>query len=98
MPGGIQVPLEQWLVWPVPNYINPHERSHSILICASVLGSFSILILFARLWVRIRLQQNAGLDDWLMLAAFVRKRPSRSVAWLIVIVSNGRHDRNSASG
>jgi hypothetical protein len=76
MPGGIQPPVEQWLKWPLPNYENPPERAHHVLICACVLGPISIAILFARLWVRIRLQRNAGLDDWLMLAAFVRTYPT----------------------
>jgi hypothetical protein len=56
----------------VPNYINPPTKSKYVLIAACVLGPISILLLLARLWVRIRLQRNAGLDDWLMLASLVR--------------------------
>lgn len=28
-------------------------------------------MLFARLWVRFRLQRNAGVDDWLIVASLV---------------------------
>ena len=28
-------------------------------------------MLFARLWVRFRLQRNAGADDWLIVASLV---------------------------
>ncbi|KAH3968205.1 hypothetical protein HBH98_070930 [Parastagonospora nodorum] len=69
MPGGIQPPIEELLSWPVPNYIDPPTKSKYILIVACVLGPISIILLLARLWVRIRLQRNAGLDDWLMLAS-----------------------------
>lgn len=71
MPGGIQPPLEQMLKWPVPNYIDPSTRSKYVLITACVLGPINTALLLARLWVRVRMQRNAGLDDWLMLASLV---------------------------
>jgi hypothetical protein len=76
MPGGIQVPIEQWLKWPVPNYENPHTREQSVLIFSCIIGPISIGLMLARLWVRVRMQRNAGVDDWLMLASFVRKLSS----------------------
>ncbi|KAF2677970.1 hypothetical protein K458DRAFT_377526 [Lentithecium fluviatile CBS 122367] len=69
MPGGIHPPLEVMLSWPTPNYANPVTRPKTILILACVLGPLTICLLLARLWVRIRMQSNAGLDDWLMVAA-----------------------------
>jgi hypothetical protein len=80
MPGGIQIPLVQWLIWPAPNYKNPDTKPSYVLITSCILGPISIAILFARLWVRVRLQRNAGLDDWLMLAALVSmsKHPAYS--------------------
>jgi hypothetical protein len=71
MPGGIQPPFEVILTWPIPNYVNPPTRSPYVLIVACILGPISTILLFARLWVRIRMQRNAGLDDWLMLASLV---------------------------
>jgi hypothetical protein len=71
MPGGIQPPLDVLLNWPIPNYVDPPTKPSYVLIVACVLGPISIALLFARLWVRVRLQRNAGLDDWLMLASLV---------------------------
>jgi hypothetical protein len=72
MPGGIQPPVEQWLAWPVPNYRNPETRPSYLLVFSCIIGPISIALLFTRLWVRVHLQRNAGLDDWLMLASLVR--------------------------
>jgi hypothetical protein len=79
MPGGIQPPVDQWLKWPLPNYNDPPTRPLYVLLCACILGPISFAFLFARLWVRIRLQRNAGLDDWLMLASFVRTFSSSKI-------------------
>jgi hypothetical protein len=40
-------------------------------VLAYVLTPITFFIVFARLWVRFRLQRNAGVDDWLMVAALV---------------------------
>jgi hypothetical protein len=71
MPGGIHPPLSVILSWPTPNYIDPITRPNITTVLACVFGPVTILLIFARLWVRIRLQQNAALDDWLMIAASV---------------------------
>ncbi|KAH7371592.1 hypothetical protein BKA66DRAFT_423792 [Pyrenochaeta sp. MPI-SDFR-AT-0127] len=71
MPGGINPPLVQWSKWPNPNYINPTTKPKHILFAACFFGPLSLLVLSARLWVRIRIQRNAGWDDWLMLASWV---------------------------
>ncbi|KAF2475582.1 uncharacterized protein BDR25DRAFT_279724, partial [Lindgomyces ingoldianus] len=69
MPGGIHPPLEVIASWPAGNYIDPPTRPKAVLIVACVFGPLSLGILIVRLWVRIRIQHNTGLDDWLMLAA-----------------------------
>lgn len=71
MPGGIHPPLEVIATWPKPNYESPQTQPKIILIFACILGPLTVTLLLARLWVRIRMQHNAGLDDWLMLAAIV---------------------------
>lgn len=71
MPGGIHPPLEVILSWPRPNYIDPIKRPKTVLVVACVFGPLTIALLLARLWVRIRIQRNAGVDDWLMVAAIV---------------------------
>jgi hypothetical protein len=46
-------------------------------VIAYVLSPITFFIVFARLWVRFRLQRNAGVDDWLMVAALVIPLSSR---------------------
>jgi hypothetical protein len=72
MPGGIQVPLDQFLKWPTPNYINPETRPDVILYVACIFGPITFVMLMTRLWVRIFHQRTAGWDDWLMVAGTVR--------------------------
>jgi hypothetical protein len=97
MPGGIQPPLEQWLKWPVPNYHDPPTRAPVILILSCVIGPISIALLCTRLWVRVHLQRNAGVDDWLMLASLVWNL-QLFTAWqlLTFTVPNNSLDRNLA--
>ena len=71
MPGGIKPPLEVILSWPKPNYTNPETRPKTVLITACIFGPFTLLLILIRLWIRLRVQRNAGWDDWLMLAALV---------------------------
>jgi hypothetical protein len=71
MPGGLHPPLEVISSWPKANYSNPITRSKAVLIVACVFGPVTIALVLARLWVRIRIQHNAGVDDWLMMAAIV---------------------------
>jgi hypothetical protein len=71
MPGGIHAPTEQWLKWPAPNYVDPPTKPKYVLAFACLLGPISTLLLFARLWIRARVQRRAGWDDWLILASWV---------------------------
>ena len=71
MPGGIHPPLEVMATWPTPNYRHAVTRPQTMPILACVLGPITICLLLARLWVRICMQKNAGMDDWLMVAALV---------------------------
>jgi hypothetical protein len=71
MPGGPRPPLEVIVSWPPANLVNPETRGTVTSLIAGVLSPFTFFIVFARLWVRFRLQRNAGWDDWLMVAALV---------------------------
>lgn len=75
MPGGPKPPLEVIASWPAPNYINPEGRGTVTSNLAYVLSPITFFIYFARLWVRFFLQRNAGIDDWLMVAALVSNSP-----------------------
>jgi hypothetical protein len=72
MPGGIHPPAQQWLIWPKPNYVNPVTKPKYVLVFSCIFAPVSIVLLLARLWVRIRILKNSGWDDWLMLASWVR--------------------------
>ena len=74
MPGGIHAPIDVVLSWPAANTINPETRPNTIFILAYVFGPITIIMLLARLWVRIFHQRNVGWDDWLILAGIVRPR------------------------
>lgn len=65
-------PPEVILAWPLPNYTNPQTRGRAVLFTAWVLGSIMICTVAARIWARAVIQRNAGIDDWLILAAMVR--------------------------
>jgi hypothetical protein len=71
MPGGLRPPPEVIASWPPANTVNPEGRGTVTSIIAGVLSPFTFFVIFARLWVRFRLQRNAGWDDWLMIAALV---------------------------
>ncbi|OAK99564.1 hypothetical protein IQ06DRAFT_201385, partial [Phaeosphaeriaceae sp. SRC1lsM3a] len=64
-------PLEVIFSWPPANTVNPESRGTVTTPIAAVLSPITFFIYFARLWVRFRLQRNAGIDDWLMVAALV---------------------------
>ena len=71
MAGGLFPPPQIIRSWPAPNHTNPETHSPAILILCCILGPLTFLVVGARLWARFRIQRNAGLDDWLMLAALV---------------------------
>jgi len=72
MPGGYHPPPSVVASWPAPNYINPplYNRTNPVT-TAAVLGLISVVFVGARMVARFKIQHNAGLDDWLMLAALV---------------------------
>ena len=63
--------MEQFLIWPKPNYIDPPTKPKYVLVFSCLLGPISLVLLLARLWIRVRIQKNAGVDDWLILASWV---------------------------
>ncbi|KAF2871683.1 hypothetical protein BDV95DRAFT_457021, partial [Massariosphaeria phaeospora] len=64
-------PLDTILSWPTPNYVDPETKSKAVLIIACVFGPLTLGLFIGRLWVRLKIQKNAGWDDWLMIVAMV---------------------------
>ncbi|KAF2622507.1 hypothetical protein BU25DRAFT_209873 [Macroventuria anomochaeta] len=69
--GGFHPPSEVLLSWPKPNYINPEDRGWSSSIVLLVFLGITFLVYIARMWARLGLGKNAGLDDVLMSVAMI---------------------------
>jgi hypothetical protein len=69
--SGILPPLSVIIQWPTPNYEDPVTRSKAVLITSVILGTIMVAVVGARMWARAVIQRNAGLDDWIMVAAMV---------------------------
>jgi hypothetical protein len=88
MPGGIHPPAAVFLAWPKPNYINPELRDWSLGAAIVILLSLTVTIVCARLWARIIIQRNAGIDDTIIVIAMVCNSDSspRLVVAVVVVV------------
>jgi len=73
MPGGFHPPISVVLSWPLPNYTNPIAKGSQLLVVTIIFGFLSVIFVTARLWSRIKVQKNAGLDDLCIALALVRK-------------------------
>lgn len=69
--GGLHPPPEVLLSWPLPNYKNPEERGWEAPIVLIIVMGITFLIYVARMWARLALTKNAGLDDVLMSLAML---------------------------
>jgi hypothetical protein len=72
MPGGFHPPLSVILSWPPPNYTDPIGKGPQLLVVTIIFGILSVFFVVARLWSRIKVQKNAGLDDLCITLALVR--------------------------
>ncbi|KAJ4287476.1 hypothetical protein N0V88_007663 [Collariella sp. IMI 366227] len=55
--------------WPRPNYINPETQGPDLIIAGLITLIVALITLVLRLYVRIRIIRQTGLDDWVMVAA-----------------------------
>jgi len=69
--GGLVPPAEVVLSWPAPNYVNPETHNESALNVVIVFFALSIAVFVARIWARVKLAKNAGLDDLIMTFAMI---------------------------
>ncbi|KAF1996320.1 hypothetical protein P154DRAFT_498638 [Amniculicola lignicola CBS 123094] len=69
--GGLTPPPEVALSWPAPNYINPETKGWGGPIVLMVVLGITATIFSARVWARVVVARNAGLDDLLMGIAMV---------------------------
>lgn len=64
-------PLSALQNWPAPNYVNPERRGPAATIVVSVLLGLVTLILIVRIYTRVRISRGFGLDDVLIIFAYV---------------------------
>ncbi|KKY38194.1 putative integral membrane protein [Diaporthe ampelina] len=64
-------PLSALQSWPTPNYANPERRGPAATIVVAVLLGLVTLILIVRIYTRVRISRGFGLDDVLIILAYV---------------------------
>jgi hypothetical protein len=69
--GGLHPPPEVILSWPKPNHVNPEERGWAAPIALMVLLGITFLVYCARMWARLAISKNTGLDDILVSIAIL---------------------------
>ncbi|KAI9810673.1 MAG: hypothetical protein M1827_006132 [Pycnora praestabilis] len=75
----------------IPNYTNPPSHVSTILAVDIFWACLSTLVVFERLYARIRIARFKGADDWLMFAAWIASLMNLSVWILYANYGNGRH-------
>ena len=70
---GIHPPLATIVAWgKIANPLHPSEtRGWELVTLVVVLFSITLITVIARLWARIKIHHNAGLDDVVIVAAMV---------------------------
>ncbi len=79
MPGGKNPPKSVIKTWPKPNYVNPETTGGETMIIAIVLGVIGTIVVFARLYARFIVIRRPGIDDYLIIVAWVRRSCPHSV-------------------
>ncbi|EMD94519.1 hypothetical protein COCC4DRAFT_204357 [Bipolaris maydis ATCC 48331] len=69
--GGIHVPPEVIASWPTPNYISPVQRTWGAPVALSILLVVTLLVYAARMWARLTMTKNAGVDDVLISISMI---------------------------
>jgi hypothetical protein len=78
MPGGLRPPFDVVASWS-PNYTNPETSGQGIVILTIILLAVTYVVVIMRLWARLYLSKNRGIDDALIVFNMVC---SVLVAWI----------------
>jgi hypothetical protein len=70
MPGGIIAPWSVVASWPKPNYDGPVRKGDGLTVVCIVLSAITIVLVALRLWTRIIITKQPGLDDLLVVLAW----------------------------
>lgn len=73
MGGGLTPPPELLAEWATNRERFPYgeRRGPFLLVLLGILLALTLAVVAARLWARCKIRRNAGLDDWLIVAALV---------------------------
>jgi hypothetical protein len=69
--GGLHPPPEVLLSWPTPNTVNPDNRGWGGSIVIIVVLAITTIVYVARIWARLAIGKNFGLDDTLITVAMI---------------------------
>jgi hypothetical protein len=69
--GGLHPPSSVIATWPRPNYVDPETRGWTGAIILIVFSAITTATFAARMWARLLVSKNAGLDDLLMSIAMI---------------------------
>ncbi|PGH02661.1 hypothetical protein GX51_04544 [Blastomyces parvus] len=83
MPGGFHPPPSVIKSWPKPNYVDPEAKGHDLVAIAIALGLLATIAVGARLWVRLKIQKNPGLDDLFLFLSII---PMLGITALFVLI------------
>jgi hypothetical protein len=72
MPGGIDPPLAVLASWPEPS-LDPIRRGWGFPVVIIIFAVIALLFVVARLWARVVVQKNPGLDDIVIVLALVSR-------------------------
>lgn len=77
---GIHPPLATLVAWSkISNPSHPSEtRGWELVTLVVILFSTTLVTVIARLWARIKIQHNAGIDDIIVFAAMVSSIPNKN--------------------
>lgn len=65
------VPLSVFLHWPTPNYVNPITRGDALLVINIIFIILVTLSVAIRLYARMKIRSQAGIDDIMIVLAYV---------------------------
>jgi hypothetical protein len=69
--GGVSAPPEVIKSWPRPNYVDPQTHDWTGSIIVIVMFVLSVAVYAARIWARLVVAKNAGLDDIIISLAML---------------------------
>lgn len=69
--GGLYPPPSVIKSWPRPNHTDPETRGLAVPVILIALLIFTFIVYSARMWARLVVAKNAGLDDMLISIAMI---------------------------